>query len=221
MMKRIISLLLATMLIAALSVPAYAHDVPDFDEKGSIAVNMTYLGSPVPGGKLTIYRVADVVHSQGNFFFRYTNDFKGCSIPVTELDSAEIGPALAKIVEEKKLSGYDRTLDQNGHTRFSDLKLGLYLIIQTRAAYGFNPVTPFLVSVPGNNNGTYIYDVDASPKVGLVPAPTPTPTPPPGGYLPQTGLLNWPVPVMAALGFVLLSAGVCLKVSGRRKKYEE
>ena len=39
------------------------------------------------------------------------------------------------------------------------------------------------------------------------------------GTLPQTGQLNWPVPVLAAFGLCLIAAGWALRCGGQRKHH--
>lgn len=64
-----------------------------------------------------------------------------------------------------------------------------------------------------------------SPAPTTTPAPTATPTPgtiwwhSPYGYggLPQTGQVNWPVPVLAALGVALIAAGLIVSRSARKR----
>ena len=51
-----------------------------------------------------------------------------------------------------------------------------------------------------------------------VPTATPSPTYPLYGRLPQTGQLNWPVPVLALAGLALVAVGVWLT---RRKAHGE
>lgn len=51
--------------------------------------------------------------------------------------------------------------------------------------------------------------------VAPTPTPTPTPTPPPD--IPQTGMLWWPVPVLAIIGVILIGLG-CVS---RRKDHDE
>ena len=87
--------------------------------------------------------------------------------------------------------------------------------------------------------GAEIYAVSAAPKSGITtpppsvtPSHTPTPTHTPWPtytphypivtytpgksyvYLPQTGQLWWPVPVLAALGVVLVISGLLLRRRG-------
>jgi hypothetical protein len=225
MHRRICSLLLILVLVCAAALPVRAHEVPDTARLGSIAISMTHQGEPIPGGSLTLYRAADVVSSDGDYLFAYTADFAECTIPVTELASADLPRALADIARDKNMEGITLALDDGGKVKFSELELGLYLLIQQEAAPGFKKVNPFLVSVPQNVDGHYIYDVDTAPKnlpgpdeETTPPPPPPPPTGPDGPDLPQTGQLNWPVPVLAVLGMLLVAAGFALCNAEKRKE---
>ena len=219
MRKRILFLILILMLLYTIFLPVSAHEVPDYDRLGSISIAMTYRGEIVPGGTLTLYRVADVVSDGGDYFFRYTKDFADCSIDIAELNSSALPQELAAIAKEKKLKGTTRTVSKKGEAVFSGLEIGLYLIVQEKAAPGYSKVNPFLVSVPYNDDGHYIYDVDTAPKT--LPEPEPTdPTEPTDSTLPQTGQTNWPVPVLAVAGLLLITAGICFCNGGKRKRDE-
>ena len=52
---------------------------------------------------------------------------------------------------------------------FRGLELGLYLIVQTEASKGYEPINPFLVSLPMAEDGKWNYAVDASPSGCLHP----------------------------------------------------
>lgn len=116
---------------------------------------------------------------------------------------------------------YVNGFENCGIAVFGDLKAGLYLIVQKQAAEGYDAIQPFLVTVPIMENGQYVYDVDAHPKAGTSSRKA-TQTPPTQevlSALPQTGQLNWPVPVLAVTGAVLVAAGVVLKKrSGQNEK---
>lgn len=58
-------------------------------------------------------------------------------------------------------------MDKDGEIAFTGLELGLYLLVQHKAAKGYETAAPFLVSVPMEEDGVLRYDVDASPKVEL------------------------------------------------------
>ena len=67
---------------------------------------------------------------------------------------------------------------------------------------------------------TLIYDINASPKAEsepVQPTPAPTPTPKPSDpKLPQTGQLNWPVPVLFGSGVLMLIVGFAIYMKGRK-----
>lgn len=221
--KRLSALLLTLMLCFAMCITAGAHEIPDNAEKGSISITMNYEGKAVPGGTLTLYRVGAVNEDDGNYSFALTGDFINCGKSLKNPGDPELAADLGKYVSDNKLTGSRIEVGQNGTAVFSGLDLGLYLIVQDEAADGYEAVTPFLVSVPANENGVYIYDVDATPKVSVLrrTEPTPnTPVVPSTPTLPQTGQLNWPIPVLAILGLFLFLTGWVLRSGKKRNVYE-
>ena len=226
MKKRRICVLSALMLLCALTVHVYAAEAVDMGRTGSISITMTHSGEPVPGGSLTLYRVAEVtVENNADYSFRYTEEFVACEADLTDLDAAETALALAEYAAAGELSGVKQTVSEAGEICFEELQLGLYLLVQEDAAEGFDTVNPFLVSVPARENGSYVYEVNASPKLNLEPLPTEPPTEPPEPTLPppdlpQTGLNKWPVPVMLGCGLLLAVVGVWLTVAGRKRGHE-
>ena len=104
--------------------------------------------------------------------------------------------------------------------------------MQDQPAEGYEPIAPFLVSVPmwDETAGAYLYTVDAAPKLGGLtktpPAATAAPAKPDAGdpdtvtttaaaTLPQTGQLNWPVPVLTLAGLLLMLAGWYLRARAK------
>lgn len=225
MAKKIVPLLLILALLGSVCGAVSADQMPDQNRTGSISVGMAYHGQSVPGGNLTIYKVADV--SQEDAAFVYTAEFSTCQMPLEDLQDPMLALELEAIAREQELPGSTKTMDENGRAKFENLTIGLYLLVQTKPAPGYNKVNPFLVSLPGQREGAYIYDVDASPKVALEPEETeptetteptvPTTKPP---SLPQTGQLSWPVPVLAIAGLILLCIGWLMRESERRKTHE-
>lgn len=226
MKKRLICVLSALMLLCALAVNTYAAEAVDMSRTGSISITMTHSGEPVSGGSLTLYQVADVIVENGaDYSFRYAEAYAGCEVPLDELDKAETAQALAEYTAQQGLSGVKQTISEAGEISFGELPLGLYLLVQEDAAEGFDTVNPFLVSVPARENGSYVYEVNASPKLNLEPLPTEPPTEPPEPTLPppdlpQTGMNKWPVPVLLGCGLLLVVVGVWLTVAGRKRCHE-
>lgn len=131
-------------------------------------------------------------------------------------DAYGLAASLEQYVSDNGMTGKELKIS-GGAVVFSDLKPGLYLIVQNEAADGYKAAAPFLVSVPLYENGTYVYEVDASPKMSILteePAPEipDEPSEPvTDRTLPQTGQLNWPVPALAMLGMCIFVAGWMLR----------
>lgn len=267
--KRLAAVLAALTLLVWCAAPAFALEVVDLSRTGSIKVSLydSETSEAVGGGTLTLYRVAKVQKDNANLSFVYTNGFEDCGVELGDLSEGELAGRLAEKIAATAESTTVEISDL-GVAEFGDLEVGLYLVVQTTAAENYNVINPFLVSVPIQENGSYVYDVDALPKVGTAakktPEPPDTPDTPdkpdeenpntpaapgpdnpdgwvlgangekiylnpeapspdnPNGYvmgahgLPQTGQLNWPIPVLAVTGVVLMAAGIKLK-KGTRK----
>lgn len=273
--KRLAAVLAALTLLVWCAAPAFALEVVDLGRTGSIKVSLydSETSEAVGGGTLTLYRVAKVQKDNANLSFVYTNGFEDCGVELGDLSEGELAGRLAEKIAATAESTTVEISDL-GVAEFGDLEVGLYLVVQTTAAENYNVINPFLVSVPIQENGSYVYDVDALPKVGTAakktPEPPDTPDTPdtpdipdkpgeenpntpaapgpdnpdgwvlgahgekiylnpeapspdnPNGYvmgahgLPQTGQLNWPIPVLAVTGVVLVAAGIKLK-KGTRK----
>lgn len=229
--KRLSALLFAWVLCGFLAVTAYAVDVPDLSRTGSISLTMTYNGKAVAGGTLTLYHVGEIKENDGNYSFALTGEFSGCKESLENPESPELSSSLEEYALANDLTGMKLEITSDGTVVFSDLEPGLYLLVQTQAANGYETAAPFLVSVPIKENGTYIYDVNASPKVSLKTKAEPTTTEPaetePAAMeprttkptasvltpttLPNTGQLNWPIPILAVLGLCLFSIGWLLR----------
>ena len=192
--KRIISLCAAVLLALP---PVFAAAV----RIGSVTVRMVHQGEAVPGGSITLYRIA-ALSDDGRYLPEPALD--GCGVDL----NSDLTPAKAEMLEnfavENSLRGQTLSLGQDGSAVFSGLDTGLYLLVQEEAGRGYLPVRPFFIGIPQMIGGEPVYDVDAGPKCAPEPA---GPTVPGGPNIPQTGQLRWPVPVMAALGLLLFAAG--------------
>ena len=238
--KHVAALLLVLCLLVTSALPALATsaNIKLVDSSGNPTtgtIRVTLYDSAndkaLSGGKLTLYRVAEVKRQNGNLSYEYCGDFYGCGIALGDLTDSTLAAQLQEYLPQSA-EGTTKTIDADGNVTFCGLELGLYLIVQTEASKGYEPINPFLVSLPMAEDGKWNYAVDASPKVGAYtptkPDTPPTPpTPPTPDYpdtptppdhpdnpvmsgLPQTGQLNWPVPVLAVSGVVLFAFGWAL-----------
>lgn len=213
MRKHLISGLMALYLLLCLPLSAAAHAVPDESQDGhcSITITMTYKGKAVPGGTLALYKVGDVVEDDGNYSFVPVEAIQADIPKFGDIQSPDLAGKLAKL--EKKLTSVTAkpvTIDKKGTATFTDLRFGLYLVVQKTAASGYGKTSPFLVSVPYLYKDEYKYNVTSQPKTDLEREVKPT-TPPSsggGGKLPQTGQLWWPVPVLVCAGLGCIAVGL-------------
>ena len=182
---------------------------------GSLTVTMrdTDSGAAVPGGTLLLREVGKPAFDDGNKIWVFNEAFEDCGLSLADLGSAALAEGLAAYAKNNNIDGRTVEIGADGRASVEDLPVGLYLVTQVTPASGYSPIRPFLVSIPETVDGTYLYDVDASPKLELHKAPpTPTPTPP---ALPQTGQLWWPVPVLALIGLLLLGLGIWKRTDKR------
>ena len=224
--KRIISIFVAVCMVFAMTAVVFAKETaassmsPDYNQRGSIVVEIlsTDTKKAIPGGKMTLYKVAAAVPADGDNIFHLTEDFAGSGVNLDRISESDAGAKeLASVLEtyvnHQKRAGEAVTVDDNGRAEWKDLELGLYLIVNTAAAEGYAPINSFLITVPRYLNESYVYDVTANPKAETAneaaanPPKQNTTTTISGGKLPQTGQLWWPVPILAIAGMLFLMFG--------------
>lgn len=241
--NRVVSLLLCILLLCSLHITTVSALAQDENKKGTITVEMKYSGEAISGGTLTVYRVGEATEENGKYKFHKSEAIRDFDVDFDLDDSGindpELADAIAAFVETNHLSAYADAENQAGKAVFTDLDLGLYLIMQTKTADGYEPLKPFLVAVPMEEDGQYTWAViaqgktqdnqNAIPPVPSIPSESDQPTVPNGSgnistgttdeTLPQTGQLNWPIPMLAALGLLLFSVGWLLYFSGKKDRH--
>lgn len=166
--KRMAALVLALTLCFGFTATAYAHDVPDMDRTGSISARMLYDGKTVGGGSMVLYRVGDISEDNGNYSFTLTDGFAASGASLANISDPALAKSLADYAKANNLSGTPVVIGDDGTVKVQSLRLGLYLVVQDKVADGFEAVSPFLVSVPMFENGSYVYDVNAEPKLSAL-----------------------------------------------------
>ncbi|MCD7888217.1 MAG: LPXTG cell wall anchor domain-containing protein [Clostridiales bacterium] len=263
-----LALAAALMLMLGVALPAYAASGASLDLSKTGSVTLTLAdsgGDPVSGGEISLYQVATLgFNKKGDMAYTLTEQFQDCTLELDVTDTALAGE-LAQFAAENGVSGTAAAVGEDGTVTFSQLTLGLYLLVQTTASDNYETITPFVVTVPIDSDGEWVYDVDASPKVGTVATPEPdepeepekpeepepespeepdtpieteetdsptettktvtkttttttTTTTATSDTLPQTGQLNWPVPLLAGSGVLLFALGWILKNKGKENR---
>ena len=214
-LRTVVAGMLAVVLCGCAAIPALAAEGVDPSRTGSIEVAMACDGTAVAGGSLTLHKVGEYVESDQGPSFSLAEVFaeSGVSLDLGEIETADLAEELATYATDEGIEGRAYAIDEVGRARMAGLSVGLYLVTQPEAAEGYEPVAPFLVSIPlyDKTEGAYVYDVKATPKMGEVEA-SPTGGSEDGGALSRTGDPTplWAVPVIAAVGAMLVGCGVAL-----------
>lgn len=213
MKKRIFPLLLCLAFLLTLSIAVSAQEVPDLQKHGTITFLITWEGENLEGGSLCLYRVGTIREDAGNYSFSLIPQLADSGLSLEDPNDPALAQALASYIHS--LEGTTVPI-REGKAEFADVAPGLYLVVQAEATEGFSPMAPFLISMPRYENGAYVTEVTARPKASLETIPTEPeetrPTEPSEPDLPQTGQLNWPVPVLAVLGLGFFALGWKLRM---------
>ena len=187
---------------------------------GSIRLHLICDGEAVDSGTLTLYRVGKA--TEGASEYALCPEFEGSGADLTKLNDPDTAQTLARYAQERKIEGNTQEADEAGTVRFAPLQTGLYLIAQWENGSGYEPIRPFLVSIPLVIGESIYYDIDASPKVAqTLQTPTePVPEDPTAPRLPQTGQLSWPVAFFAILGVMLVVLGWMLRYVKNHEDHE-
>lgn len=226
--RRLCERLVLLLVLGSLFIPTYALSDAEIDRErlGSIELSCFYDKKPVSGGNLLLYQVATLEEDGGLYYYRLSAGLGGERLTQEALDRNSLAGELAAHEGLQWLSSREGTFGESGIVRFEHVSPGVYLLVQTKAAPGFACMEPVLVSVPFKDpkTGEYTYDVDASVKpavqreVQSSPSPTPALTPKPDPGLPNTGQLNWPVPVLIGVGTLLVLLGLGLVASDFKRE---
>lgn len=220
MKKGLLTLLLALSLVFGCCAAASAQEL----QGGTITFLLTWEDEALEGGRLSLYRVADIREGEGDLAFTLIPELADMQLDLKDIEDPALAEALAERIDI--LEGATAPI-RAGSAKFTDVAPGLYLVTQQEPVPGFEPLLPFLISMPQYENGAYVTDIIARPKSEPETPPTEPeetepeesrPTKPDEPQLPQTGQLNWPVPVLTALGVGLFAMGWMLR---RGKHYEE
>lgn len=177
--RRLLQMTAAVIMLCGFGGTVHAEEYPNLDKLCSLTMTLTSNGSAVSGGEAEIYKVADLtVDSYKGYEFVLSAPFDTSGIeirPDTELDE-DLSAKAAKYVSGEPYAVAE--VASNGEFSFTNLKPGLYLICQTKAANGYEKFMPFLVSLPMKEDGQYVYDANGTPKIAKKTAVAKLPEPP-------------------------------------------
>lgn len=161
---KFLSLIVAAAMLLPFSIPVYATSA-----SGTVKIGFFEAEDKIPqeGAVAELYQVADLVITDVGYKFSYTDDFKGCSANLSAI-SDDYTDIFADYIEENNISGEVRIVNNEGYADFGEVKLGLYLAVQTKATEGTAACNPFLITVPQGSLDSLNYDIIAVPKTDIV-----------------------------------------------------
>lgn len=156
---------------------------------------------------------------------------------------------LTDFIDSNGIKGICAQTNDSGTAFVGNCRTGLYLVVSEKMPAGtpYGQPEAFLLSVPviHSDKNTLDYSVKAAPKIPIVSdnntdvsdnnaisdntavsspdgavSPTDTTAPTKPSQLPNTGMLKWPIPIMATAGPILFAFGY-LDVIGRKKRNEK
>ena len=163
MKRKIISVCSVLLLLFGFSDTVFADEF-NIDRMGSITVTLTdnEENKAIVGAEISLYYVAEIEEIKNDKIrYIYTKEFENSKI---SLDDKDFVTKIEDFITQKEPSCIKAITNQDGSTTFEELPLGVYYLMQTSSVDGFAPCIPFIVTVPNENNGDYVYDVDATPK---------------------------------------------------------
>ena len=213
-MRRRITLVLLTICFIVFSgaeASSAKLNLPDLTQKGEIRMSFHPADKVTSGGSVTAFYAGEIKVDDGNYFYVLSDEFKESTIDISNIQREQLPEELWNYAKAKNIEGITVPVQQDGTAVFSDLPLGLYLLTQNEPVKGYYPVAPFVLTLPSQEEGEWVYTVNADPKTEVTEKPEPTPPPKPvGPKLPQTGQLKWPVPFLALGGILIFSVGLRL-----------
>lgn len=119
------------------------------------------------GAKFEIIPIQYVEDGQ----WAWQSSFVDCGVSLNDTSAEARNKQAKQLLEyarKKGVSGNQQLTDSTGHTVFNNLNEGMYLITQIGSVKNGNDIfesAPFLVSVPSDIDGYFVYDVKVEPKV--------------------------------------------------------
>lgn len=216
------------MLLPCMSVNAYPSS-------GSITVVMINKADkqPLESTAATVIKVADCSYTGSDVSFSLNSDFYDTGVDLNDSDSAQ---TLYSSAKSKGIDGLTVTSDAEGKAVFADCELGAYLVFSADDIF-----TPFIVFIPMVTDDGLSFDITAEPKIDIPEEPVTDPDPddttstttlPPvtdnptdtsssttssTEKLPQTGMLQYPIPILGLCGVLMFSKGFVMYVNGKKE----
>ena len=167
--KKLTSVVAIFMMIAVFVLPLSPAATALLGEKGSITLNLmdSENEKPLANVPFRLYFIANAYESGNGIRYELIPPFDEANVDLNDLQDSSLPVHLAHFAISENQPYTEKTTDEKGVITFENLTPGLYLVVPLQNGEDRCIVSPFLISVPNydSKNGTWEYDIDASPKI--------------------------------------------------------
>jgi hypothetical protein len=194
-----------------ISIPIYSCAVTQDGTISFVALESTTKNA-VQDLTFDIYQIG-IENEQGDF--EYSVGFEESNLDVETFTEENINIINQYAVSNAK-PVYTKTTDVNGEFTVSELQKGAYLIVQTTNQDKYT-AQAMLVQVPEvTTDGNENYNITVKPKISEVIIEDSKSVD--ENALPYTGVLNWPIPVLAVIAIIVFCIGWLKSFTSSKKK---
>jgi hypothetical protein len=194
-----------------ISIPIYSCAVTQDGTISFVALESTTKNA-VQDLTFDIYQIG-IENEQGDF--EYSIGFEESNLDVEIFTEENINIINQYAVSNAK-PVYTKTTDVNGEFTVSELQKGAYLIVQTTNQDKYT-AQAMLVQVPEvTTDGNENYNITVKPKISEVIIEDSKSVD--ENALPYTGVLNWPIPVLAVIAIIVFCIGWLKSFTSSKKK---
>ena len=170
-MKKIVNSLLLVLSLFAISISrVYADNIIDFSKTGSIDILLTENDSnkPISEIGLTAIQIGKVNVKDNNLVIENVEENDACGVDFTSIEEDyQISEGLANCLYKEGKVIDTKVTDSNGKVSFTNLELGLYLVMQPEQVKGYSKIKAFSVMIPQVINNSWVYDISSEPKTEI------------------------------------------------------
>lgn len=189
---------------------------------GILNILFRHDNNDISGAEFSIYQVADLNVDKTGYNIKPPFKYEG---DLNDVKTAEDQIKVALIFENQsnKVNALKKLRTGNdGRVKFSGLKDGIYLVVQTgeiEEATNYTKLQPFLVMVPQFENNQWSKIVTAKPKSEVIRKDTPNspPTTPPYYKIEKTPKTDDTTDPTRYLGLAMISVSLLILLGGKKK----
>ncbi len=141
------------------------------NKNGSITLNVfdSVTEKAIESVSFRLYFVASAHESDNDIAYKYIKPYDESNIDLSKFEDSYLPIHLTHFAFTRNLDFTIKVSDKNGRVVFDNLVPGVYLVVPMRDNPNYYVPSPFVVNIPlyNNENNSWIYDINATPKMQL------------------------------------------------------